>query len=115
MHAVAAHGRCRAREVESPDWTAPDVPLRKAVPQLIAVARPPALTGGEIDRAQEPDNIDKRGPTGGIVEVAEAPRTSCQRELLDVRIAMERTIVGLVTSANASQTRAVHARLMKRK
>src|SRR4029453_8779951 len=65
------------------------VPFEKAVPQLIAIARPAALTAGESDPAHAPDNIAKRGSTCGIVEVFEAPRTFCQRELLDVRIAME--------------------------
>src|SRR4030095_12840857 len=63
--------------------------VEKAVPELVAIARPATLTRCKIDRAEEPDDVNHRGTACGGVEVVEPPGLLRQRELLDVRVAVE--------------------------
>src|SRR6185369_14443539 len=65
------------------------IALEKSGPQPIAGARPAALTARQIERAQEPDDVDERGPSRRIVEVVETPRILGQCELLDVRVTVQ--------------------------
>jgi hypothetical protein len=51
--------------------------------------RPPPLSGGELERPEEPDDVDDRRPAGRIVEVVESAGRSRHRVLLDMRIAMK--------------------------
>src|SRR3954447_6744403 len=65
------------------------VTLEEPIPQAVTRARPAALTRREIDRAQEAYDVDEGRTTSGVVEVVESPGVLGQRELLDVRIAVE--------------------------
>jgi hypothetical protein len=93
----ACEGRLLAQPTDDVGFGRPVVRLgqpavvarEKAVPQRVAVAHPAALPRGEIDGAEEPDDIDERRAARRVIEIVEAPGVVGERELLHVRVAVE--------------------------
>jgi hypothetical protein len=67
----------------------PLIAFDESIEQRITILFPGASTGHEIDRAQEPHDIDHRRASGGGVEVIDPPGILGQRELLDMRVSMQ--------------------------
>ena len=95
-------GRCRprgARPESSHDgglrrqvvWIGEPAPVavEEPVEQQWPAVLPPALPNREIDRAEEPYEIDHRRTDGRIVEVVEPAGRAGQGVLFDVRVAVE--------------------------
>jgi hypothetical protein len=61
----------------------------ESIEQLVTIFFPRASTSHEIDRAQEPHDIDNGWASGGVVEVIDPPGILRQRELLDMRVAVQ--------------------------
>ena len=67
----------------------PLVAFAESIKQPVTILFPGTLTSREIDRAQEPHDIDHGRASSGVVEVVEPPCILCQCELLDVRVAVQ--------------------------
>ena len=65
------------------------VAVEEPVEEPLALGRPAAAAGDEVDRAQEAHEVDHGGAVGGVVEVVEAVRGRGERVLLEVRVAVK--------------------------
>ena len=65
------------------------IPFKEPVEQRVTTGSPRALTHCQIDRSQEPNNIDQCRASSGVVEIIKTPRVLRHRELFNVRVAVE--------------------------
>ncbi len=68
---------------------APFIAFDESIEQPVTILFPGTLTSHEIDRAQEPHDIDHGRASGGVVEIVEPPGILRERELLDMRVAVQ--------------------------
>ena len=67
----------------------PLVAFDESIKQPVTILFPGTLTSREIDRAQEPHDIDHGRASSGVVEVIESPCILRYRELFDMRVAVQ--------------------------
>ena len=65
------------------------VTFDETIKKNVAILLPGTPTSDEVDRTQEPNDIDNSRSAGRVIEVVEPPCISRQRELLDVRVAVQ--------------------------
>ena len=65
------------------------IAVEEAIERSVAVVRPAALACDQVDRAQEPHDVDGGRPPRGVVEIVESPGVSHVGELLDVSVPVQ--------------------------
>src|SRR6185295_16221110 len=68
---------------------APLIAFYESIEQRATTLFPRTLTRREIDGTQKPNDIDSGRASGGVVEIIQSPGVLHERELLNVRIAVQ--------------------------
>ena len=70
-------------------YETPLVSFDETIKQPVTILLPGTPASDEVDRTQEPHDVDNSRSTGRVIEVVEPPCILSQRKLLDVRVAVQ--------------------------